>query len=104
MTADWRLHAQCRGLDPELFYPERGEDIRLAQSICRECSVSSECLDFAIENGEHHGIWGGLSERSRRRLRTERGLVVPRVRGAEISEDPAAIRKREWRQRQAVKG
>lgn len=63
----WRLDAACRGADPRLFFPERGEATWPAKQICAQCPVTSECFDAGL--GEKHGIWGGLSERQRRRRR-----------------------------------
>jgi WhiB family redox-sensing transcriptional regulator len=59
----------CKGTDPDLFFPERGASTREAKEVCRGCNVRLGCLEFAIVNGEKFGIWGGLSERERRRLR-----------------------------------
>lgn len=71
---EWIAKANCRGIDPELFFPERGESLRPAQEVCAGCVVRDECLEYAIAYGEHHGIWGGTSERERRRLRRVRTL------------------------------
>lgn len=68
----WQDLANCRGANPDLFFPERGASTRTAKSICRECSVQAECLEFAIVSSEKFGIWGGLSERDRRKIRRER--------------------------------
>jgi len=65
----WQKHAACRGADPDLFYPGRGGDSTTAKKICDTCPVAAECLQHAIEIGERSGIWGGLSERQRRRRR-----------------------------------
>jgi WhiB family redox-sensing transcriptional regulator len=62
------------GVDPELFFPERGSSTREAKEVCRGCVVRSECLEFAIANSEKFGIWGGMSERERRRVRRARLL------------------------------
>jgi WhiB family redox-sensing transcriptional regulator len=62
------------GVDPELFFPERGSSTREAKEVCRGCVVRTECLEFAIANGEKFGIWGGMSERERRRVRRARLL------------------------------
>jgi WhiB family redox-sensing transcriptional regulator len=64
--------ANCRGLDPDLFFPERGEDSSQAKAVCRECPVQFDCLDYALANGEKFGIWGSLSERQRRTERHAR--------------------------------
>jgi WhiB family redox-sensing transcriptional regulator len=74
----WQDLANCRGADPDLFFPERGASTRTAKSICRECTVRDECLEFAIVSSEKFGIWGGLSERERRRIRRERALIAQR--------------------------
>jgi WhiB family redox-sensing transcriptional regulator len=62
------------GVDPELFFPERGSSTREAKEVCRGCVVRIECLEFAIANSEKFGIWGGMSERERRRVRRARLL------------------------------
>ena len=69
---DWTLDALCAQVDPELFFPEKGGSTREAIAVCRSCEVRAECLQAALDNEERFGIWGGLSERQRRRLaRTE---------------------------------
>ncbi|MBL3698912.1 WhiB family transcriptional regulator [Leucobacter luti] len=67
----WQADALCAQTDPEAFFPEKGGSTREAKRICETCEVRSECLDYALENDERFGIWGGLSERERRRLRRE---------------------------------
>lgn len=74
----WQDYANCRGADADLFFPERGASTRRAKSICRACEVRVECLEYAIANSEKFGIWGGLSERERRRIRRERILAATR--------------------------
>ncbi|MFC0081494.1 WhiB family transcriptional regulator [Aciditerrimonas ferrireducens] len=70
----WQHRANCMGVDPDLFFPERGASTREAKAVCRGCVVREECLEYALANGEKFGIWGGLSERERRRLRRQRVL------------------------------
>ncbi|MGH9022734.1 MAG: WhiB family transcriptional regulator [Acidimicrobiia bacterium] len=70
----WQERANCLGVDPELFFPERGASTREAKSVCAGCAVRVECLEFALRNHEKFGIWGGLSERERRRIRRRRAL------------------------------
>jgi len=70
----WQARANCMGVDPELFFPERGSSTREAKEVCRGCVVRVECLEFAIANSEKFGIWGGMSERERRRVRRARLL------------------------------
>lgn len=69
----WRQRAACRGLDPELFHPGPGESPAPARAVCASCPVRSECGEWALFN-QHHGIWGGLTERERRRIRRTRRL------------------------------
>jgi WhiB family redox-sensing transcriptional regulator len=66
---DWREWALCAEVDPEAFFPEKGESTRAAKDICRRCLVRVECLRSALANDERFGVWGGLSDRERRRLR-----------------------------------
>lgn len=65
----WQEEAACRAMDPELFFPTRGAPTREAKEVCFACPVRLECLDAALAGRERFGIWGGLSERERRRLR-----------------------------------
>ncbi|WP_104117872.1 WhiB family transcriptional regulator [Arthrobacter sp. B1805] len=65
----WQADALCAQTDPEAFFPEKGGSTRDAKKVCGSCMVKSECLEYALENDERFGIWGGLSERERRRLR-----------------------------------
>ena len=74
----WQDYANCRGADADLFFPERGASTRKAKAICNACEVREECLSFAINNGEKFGIWGGMSERERRRVRRQR-IVARKV-------------------------
>ena len=72
---DWKSKANCMGVDPDLFFPERGMSTREAKEVCRGCVVREDCLEYALANGEKFGIWGGLSERERRRIRRAGALV-----------------------------
>ena len=65
----WQERALCAQTDPEAFFPEKGGSTREAKRICSGCEVRAECLDYALAHDERFGIWGGLSERERRRLR-----------------------------------
>lgn len=69
----WQERALCAQTDPEAFFPEKGGSTREAKQICAGCEVRTECLEYALEHDERFGIWGGLSERERRRLK--RGVV-----------------------------
>ncbi len=72
-AVEWQIKALCAQTDPEAFFPEKGGSTRDAKKICQSCEVRDECLDYALENDERFGIWGGLSERERRRLRRAAG-------------------------------
>lgn len=69
----WQDKALCAQTDPEAFFPEKGGSTREAKKICLGCEVRHECLEYALAHDERFGIWGGLSERERRRLK--RGIV-----------------------------
>ena len=73
-TRAWQRQANCMGVDPDLFFPERGASTREAKEVCRGCVVREDCLEYALANGEKFGIWGGLSERERRKIRRRRAL------------------------------
>ena len=67
--AGWQERALCAQTDPEAFFPEKGGSTREAKKVCLTCDVRSECLEYALMNDERFGIWGGLSERERRKLK-----------------------------------
>ena len=66
----WRIKAECRGVDPHRFFPERGEPVRFAKAMCRVCPVRDECLQYALDNSIEYGVWGGTTHRQRQRLRS----------------------------------
>jgi WhiB family redox-sensing transcriptional regulator len=74
----WTQHAKCVGSNPDLFYPGRGDNrtVHAAKTICHACPVRSECADHALTNGEKYGVWGGLSELDRRRVRGHKRWVA----------------------------
>ena len=81
---DWRHHALCRDVDPELFFPIGNTGPALlqideAKQVCQRCSVMDSCLQWALESGQDSGVWGGLSEDERRALK-RRGTHVVRAR------------------------
>jgi WhiB family transcriptional regulator, redox-sensing transcriptional regulator len=71
----WQMFSNCLGVDPDLFFPERGASTKEAKQVCQGCVVREDCLEHALANGEKFGIWGGLSERERRRIRRQRSLA-----------------------------
>jgi len=75
LPENWQDDANCLGVDPDLFFPERGASTREAKEVCRGCEV-------ALQNGEKFGIWGGLSERERRRIRRQRAQAARSIVGA----------------------
>ncbi|MGH8921626.1 MAG: WhiB family transcriptional regulator [Actinomycetes bacterium] len=70
---EWQERALCAQTDPEAFFPEKGGSTREAKRICLGCEVRAECLEYALSHDERFGIWGGLSERERRRLKHDAG-------------------------------
>ena len=67
----WQDQALCAQTDPEAFFPEKGGSTREAKRVCTACGVRPECLRYALEHDERYGIWGGMSERERRRLKRQ---------------------------------
>lgn len=66
---EWQERALCAQTDPEAFFPEKGGSTREAKRICSRCEVTTECLEYAMRHDERFGIWGGMSERERRKLK-----------------------------------
>ena len=72
-TLPWQEQALCAQTDPEAFFPEKGGSTRDAKSVCGRCEVQGDFLEYALAHDERFGIWGGLSERERRRLKRRAG-------------------------------
>jgi WhiB family transcriptional regulator, redox-sensing transcriptional regulator len=72
MNANWRQRAACRGVDPGIFYPVSDEDAEEAKAICMSCQVRQSCLEYSLATREREGVWGGLTERERRRIVRQR--------------------------------
>jgi WhiB family redox-sensing transcriptional regulator len=68
----WMAEARCRSMDPEIFFPTDGLGVQRAAAICETCPVKEACLEYALVNGIQHGVFGGVSERARVRLRRAR--------------------------------
>lgn len=71
LPGPWRTRAYCRGKDEDgtIFFIAKGHSVEIAKSLCAQCKVKTECLNYALENKENFGVWGGLSARELRRLR-----------------------------------
>ena len=69
---EWRMLGACRGLDAGLFYPDNDEEAEIAKQVCDGCGVQQVCLDFALTKREKVGVWGGATERERRRMLRQR--------------------------------
>lgn len=65
---EWRDRAVCSQSDPEIWFPQKGGSTRRPKSLCISCPVQQECLDYALTHDERFGVWGGYSERERRKL------------------------------------
>lgn len=77
MEAEWMSLGKCRSLPPETFFPSDGVGVEIARRICADCPVKGPCLEYAMANHIDHGVWGGTSERERRRLaRSRRRLAA----------------------------
>ena len=75
----WWHAAACKDIDPDLFHPSEGQSTAAARAVCATCPVRPECLDWALRNGERFGVWGGTSERERRRMRRPGPVVQPQT-------------------------
>ena len=69
---EWTNQAACRGMGPAVWFPGRGEQTAHLKDICSGCPVAADCLQYALDNDIKHGIFGGMSERQRRRIRSDR--------------------------------
>jgi WhiB family redox-sensing transcriptional regulator len=72
MNLIWRQNAACRGLDPEIFYPGDDEEAAAAKAVCGQCQVRETCLEHALGSRERDGVWGGATEKERRRIIRQR--------------------------------
>ena len=74
MESEWLAQRKCRDMDPVIFFPNDGVGVQAAQRICAECPVKVTCLEHALADRICHGVWGGTSERERRRMLRNRRL------------------------------
>jgi WhiB family redox-sensing transcriptional regulator len=72
----WMAYGNCRNYAPSVFFPSDGVGVDRARKICKTCPVSEPCLEYALEHRIDHGVWGGASERERRRILKRRRLEV----------------------------
>ncbi|MDP9075083.1 MAG: WhiB family transcriptional regulator, partial [Actinomycetota bacterium] len=72
MDTTWMVEGKCRELPPETFFPSDGVGVEVARRICADCPVKEPCLEYALYNRIEHGVWGGASERERRRIARRR--------------------------------
>jgi WhiB family transcriptional regulator, redox-sensing transcriptional regulator len=75
VEVEWMEVGKCRNMDPAIFFPSDGTGVQSAQRICADCSVKEACLEYALANRVDHGVWGGTSERERRRILRSRRLA-----------------------------
>jgi WhiB family redox-sensing transcriptional regulator len=68
MDSDWMIRGNCRHVAPAAMFPSDGEGVKMAMQVCADCPVRVECLEYALANDIEHGVWGGASNRQRRRI------------------------------------
>lgn len=73
LDQDWRAFASCTDHDPDLFFSPGSLEHKIAKGICRKCPVRPECLAYAMDTPVDHGVWGGMTERERKRVRRRAG-------------------------------
>lgn len=76
MDTTWMNKGKCRDIPPDLFFPSDGVGVDVARQICADCPVKSPCLEYALGNRIDHGVWGGTSERERRRILRQRRQAI----------------------------
>lgn len=92
LSLEWMQRGACHSpdVDDSWFFPTRGDSLRPAKMVCRDCQVREDCLEYALAIGEKFGVWGGMSERERRRLRRQRALAEKAGRPAPVM-PPVAV-------------
>jgi len=86
---DWKLEGLCRLVNPDLWFPEKGQNATRAKAICAACPVTTQCRTEALATDERHGIWGGLSENDRTNLRRRRNRARLDALSAQLDDDAA---------------
>lgn len=77
MDTTWMARGNCRDEPPSRFFPSDGVGVELARRICKTCPVKEPCLEYALQERVDHGVWGGASERERRRILKRRRDAAP---------------------------
>ena len=75
MDTAWMAEGKCQDVDPGIFFPSDGVGVEIARRLCADCPVKAPCLEYALANRIDHGVWGGESERERRRIARRRRLA-----------------------------
>ncbi|HEX4978793.1 MAG TPA: WhiB family transcriptional regulator [Acidimicrobiales bacterium] len=81
MSTEWMAEGNCREHPPDTFFPSDGVGVEVARRICATCPVKGPCLEYALRNRIDHGVWGGASERERRRILRDRRLAKSELAG-----------------------
>lgn len=76
MDTKWMADGRCRDLPPSIFFPSDGVGVEVARRICADCTVREPCLEYALASRIDHGVWGGASERERRRIARRRRIAA----------------------------
>lgn len=74
MDTEWMAQGKCRDVPPATFFPSDGVGVEVARRICATCPMQAPCLEYALRHRIDHGVWGGASERERRRIARRRRL------------------------------
>ena len=86
----WMGDANCQGVNPELFYPGRGDSVDQIKAVCADCVCRDQCLDYALEYDDDDGIWGGTTGRERRIIRRRRRQAAFEAERAERESRPVS--------------
>ncbi|MEI2640465.1 MAG: WhiB family transcriptional regulator [Microthrixaceae bacterium] len=73
LDTNWMAAGNCANKSPDFFFPSDGVGVELARQVCETCPVKMQCLEYTLANRIDHGVWGGTSERERRRILKRRG-------------------------------
>ena len=79
MDTSWMAKGNCADKHPSVFFPSDGVGVEKARKICADCPVKESCLEYALRNRIDHGVWGGASERERRRILKRRRLEAAKA-------------------------